>query len=304
MSLFPQQPAQTTQSSATQPTNQNQNEIAKTVPVFQHEAYLHFQAWPEEISAECVHAAQFHHPEAGRLVAYAKMYLNKDGLSRGLLNEITAFILGRILGAPLAEYAFVCFIPLSKLPAPVPPWVKSLLKANKASVYPAFCTSKINGGNAKIHLENAGDKLFAEDLKKWPDLPLAARFDQHVSNTDRHMGNLIRTGKHEYRLFDHGRLVTTDGHWTAQDLSDKLSHMHKDRLIKRAWPDQCPRDLISELVMHLGFHDTAMSIALPELRWWWDQLAQPEDAANFEQYLITRAKELSGMYQREYNVIA
>lgn len=239
------------------------------------------------------------------MISYAKMYPSEGGVNRGLLNEITAYILGRMLGAPMAEYAFVCFIPLFRLDTPPAHhrWVADLLKRNRQAEYPAFCTSKMNGGDAVIEWEKVGPKLFAEDLRRWPELPLAARFDQHISNTDRHLGNLRRIGKHRYKLFDHGRLVTEFGDWQEADLATFEKHKFPDKLLEKAWPapSQRPDQTINEILLHLGYHADAVTLALPELRWWWSRLAPPSAAASFERYLVNRAKALKTMYETEYN---
>lgn len=251
-----------------------------------------------------MHAAQFHHPEDGQIIAYAKLYpmQNGDGASnRGLLNEIVAFILGRNLGVPLADHAFVCFIPLAKLHNPVPGWVKKLLKDDKQASYPAFCTSRIDGASALIDFQQTGHTSFAQELRRWKALPLATRFDQHITNTDRHLGNLIRTEKFTYRLFDHGRLVTQDGHWGAADLQQAQTQKNPDRLLQRAWPDNCPDDAVSEILHSADYHQTALNLSLPELRWWWQHLVDPTEAAGLEEYLSVRAKDLSRMYRDEYN---
>jgi hypothetical protein len=231
------------------------------------------------------------------------MYLANGAASRGLLNEITGYILGQALNVPMAEHAFVCLIPLNKLKR-LPShhgWVSDLLRKNKNAEYPAFCTSKINGGDAVIEQSRVGPKLFAEDLRQWPALSLAARFDQHITNTDRHLHNLRREGKNRYRLFDHGRLVTTDGDWMHADLLALEQQKQPDKLLERAWPDGCPIEKINEMLLHLGYHETALTIVLPELRWWWSRLADEKDASGFERYLVARAKGLKAMYQTAYN---
>jgi hypothetical protein len=247
-----------------------------------------------------------HHPEAGRMEACAKMYLANTGASRGLLNEISAYILGRALGVPMAEHAFVCMIPLAKLKSPPVHhrWIKEELKQNKNADYPAFCTSRITGGDAVIEQSRVGPKVFANDLSQWPALSLATRFDQHVTNTDRHLGNLRRVSKHSYRLIDHGRLVTEDGEWNASDLNAASLTKHPDRLMQKAWPDGVPKRQVSEILLHLGFHETALAIALPELRWWWSRLTGAADATAFEGYLVSRAKALKSMFEIEYNQLS
>ena len=271
------------------------------VPLFTTSAYLSFSEWPKEATAACVHACEIHHPSAGRVTAYAKMYRATVG-GRGLLNEISAFILGRALGAPMADHGFVCMIPLSRLSSPPShhKWIRELLAKNKNADFPAFCTSKMDGSDAVIEYLRAGSKVFSEDIRKWRALPLASRFDQHISNTDRHLGNLRRTAKHTYKLFDHGRIVTDDGDWIASDLTSRTGKKNTDSLLLEAWPDGCPAEVVSDILLHLGYHETALTIALPDLRWWWSRLAEPSDAASFEKYLIYRAAELKTMYQTAY----
>lgn len=308
MSLSPQQQPQrstTTSISEPTPTGQNRNDggIARIVPLFPEAAYLNFHQWPQVKGVECVHAAEFHHPEHGQLIAYAKLYQknNDDGSrNRGLLNEIVAFILGRNLGAPLADHAFVCLVPLAKIHEP-PGWVKGLLRQNKEAVYPAFCSSRIIGGSAVIDFQKMGHKSFSEELRQWKALPIATRLDQHVTNTDRHLGNLIRTDKCTYRLFDHGRMVTARGDWELADLQHTQKQKIPDQLLNRAWPDGCPEDTVSEILFSTDYHHSALTLSLPELRWWWQRLAEPDDAAGLEKYLSDRSKDLSRMYQEAYN---
>ncbi len=273
------------------------------VPLLPSTAYLSFRGWPKLETASCVHGCDIHHPQAGRLRFFAKIYHPQND-RRGLMNEITAFVLGRALGAPMADYACVAMIPLSRMKSPPPAhrgWITAALAKNPNAEYPAFCVSAVAGEDAYITWQSTGVQRFAEDLQRWPELPLAARFDQHVINTDRHLGNLRRIKKHSYRLIDHGRLVGDYGDWDIALLAARLNHMQPDNLLARAWPDGVPKATVEEILLHLDYHETAVRLALPELRQWWERIADPNDAAGFEKFLLGRAVALKQLYQSAYN---
>ncbi len=234
---------------------------------------------------------------------FAKIYHSQQD-RRGLMNEITAFVLGRALGAPMADYASIVMVPLGKMKTPPPihrNWITPILANNPDAEYPAFCVSAVAGEDAYIALQSNGTTRFAEDLQRWPELPLATRFDQHVINTDRHLGNLRRIKKHSYRLIDHGRLVGDQGDWDTALLAARLNHMQPDNLLAHAWPTGVPKATVEEILLHLDYHETAVRLALPELRQWWRRLVADTDATGFEQFLLGRAVALKRLYQSAYN---
>lgn len=64
------------------------------------------------------------------------------------------------------------------------------------------------------------------DLMNWPQVARVAVFDELMGNDDRHLGNLIRRGRHDYLLIDHERILFGEP-WFGRDL-DALHARHCD----------------------------------------------------------------------------
>lgn len=269
-------------------------------PLLNSSAYLSYLGATGQRTAQDVHMARVHHPSAGTITAYVKFYPNGHGSARGLLNEILAYILGKTLGVPLPERAVVLLVPLEKVSQP-PQWMKRLLKSDKHAEYPAFCTEAIPGAPTTISLSTADDAMISEDLRAWKSLPDATRFDQHIANCDRHVNNLVRVRKGEYRLIDHGRLIAENGDWRREDL---LSDVHvRDRLLKWAYPDRRPDEALSAILGELPLHEWAVQKALPEISQWCDLLCTPTDTQALLKYLTERGSKLADIFRREYKFL-
>lgn len=62
-------------------------------------------------------------------------------------------------------------------------------------------------------------KRTAKALERHPDVPAIISFDEYLTNTDRNLGNLLRTATNRLMLIDHGRLFGTEC-WTPSTLND------------------------------------------------------------------------------------
>lgn len=171
------------------------------------------------------------HPELGIISAYCKFYHPENGNSRGLINETAGYMLAEHFGLPQPKTAFLMDIPIKKLDYTgmnkKHDWIKKLSKKNIKCV--AFCTADMGSDNAYVSY-NKQEQMLREDLKAWPLIHKTAIFDELISNPDRNIRNLIRLGKANYALIDHGRLITPSGQWNGSDLQPDV--MVDNRLLK------------------------------------------------------------------------
>lgn len=91
-------------------------------------------------NVEAVAYASFSHPSAGVIDAYAKFYHPE---SRGMVNEITGWLLGKACGLPVPSVAFVALVPLDRLPKPLE-GIAMLAEQTGHTTFPAFCTQDSN----------------------------------------------------------------------------------------------------------------------------------------------------------------
>ncbi len=55
-----------------------------------------------------------------------------------------------------------------------------------------------------------------EDIMNWPYAAHIAVFDELICNDDRHIGNLVRCGEHDYMAIDHERILRGEPWFTAE----------------------------------------------------------------------------------------
>lgn len=247
-----------------------------------------------------VFVAKFIHPALGKVEAFCKLYpLTND--NRGLVNEITGFLFGHSLNVPQPEHAFIANVPLEKLRdisrifAPEH-WIRNV---GDTKDWIAFCTTRLDGKSAAIHLNDAEIQVVIEDVAGWIDLPRAVALDENIAHVDRHLNNLIRLGQKRYALIDNGRLVDGVSEcWTK----DMLAHdkLYRNRLSECIWKHRPDEDSISSLINFSLDHHEAFSRISEELAYWLKLLA-PNDYAEFENFLKARASDLEWLLKRRYN---
>ena len=147
--------------------------------------------------------------------AVVKLY-PKD--SMGIYNEIIGYMLASSLKIPQPSRAAVFPIEVAMLHE-VPTWMPT-----EAQYWLAWCTewipkksikpwfNKIKGiqGKPPDKKTRKAYRRISADLKRWLKAPNTASFDDWVANNDRNMGNLIRMGRGDYRIIDHGRLFNAE----------------------------------------------------------------------------------------------
>ena len=279
------------------------------VELVQPHAYLAFLRWtdPQAGHVECVHVAQIHHQARGGVAAFAKIYPPNDYGQKGMANEILGYLVAHACDLPRAPFAFVAGVPLEKLPAGGPPWVKELvdaaLSSGKASLpYPAFCTASIEGISALVSLGERDSELLRQDVLKWRDLPRALAFDDGIANVDRHFNNLLRLGRQRYVLIDHGRLVAALGNWKTDDLDPYALYVH--RLLALLYAEGAiPHAVASAALLEAERLAAAPSKVEADLRYWLPRFLTPSDARDFEAFFRERMSNIEHVLRKRYNLL-
>lgn len=248
-----------------------------------------------------VFIATFAHPTAGHIEAFCKLYPYRNGKDRGLVNEITGYLFGRALEVPQPDHAFLANIPIKYLRDTAVRlgqnhWLNSL---DTGSEYPAFCTSRLDGKSAAVHLPQAEIPLLLEDVAGWINLPKAVALDENIAHADRHLNNLIRLGRKRYAVIDNGRLVNPDGEWWSCDMLESY-RLYRNRLSEHVWNHAPSDDEISKLIMFATQHANAYNEIADELAYWL-KLLLPQDHTEFEQFLRERATDMEWLVKSRYN---
>lgn len=261
-----------------------------------------FLAWQSKSgNLEPVFDALIYDPVESRdIQVCVKLYHNEINQNRGMVNEITGWLIAHALGLPQPSRAFVVKVPMAELEKPRQPWVAELKKA--AVHYWAFATLKLPAESAALQFNNAADlPLLVEDIRRWDSLPGAVALDEHIANTDRHLNNLLRLGKASYALIDNGRLAVEGGitNWRAAELdpnnlfTNQLScHLEKDM------------NMTSGTVRAAAVHKDAMDKVRAELEDWWRRLLPDStERTAFDTFLTARAADLSILLSRRFHLL-
>lgn len=266
--------------------------------------YLAFIRWLEgegepdkEAGGEATCVILLDHPDCGNQPFYAKFYEDKVGQSKGLANEISSWLLAGYYGLPQPENACLVQMPLKRLSwgglANRHGWLKKLSK--KQAIYPAFCTRAINAPTPWLHYGRDAHDAMRSDLKGWNNLHKTIAFDDIVANIDRNLRNLLRRGRSDYVLIDHGRLVVPNGNWTPPDLN------HDGLFANRLLDFTCIKPSNeSNAIVAIAESASDMLKALPEIAPWLVHLTSAKDWDAFDKFLqartINAAKRIAKRY--------
>lgn len=181
-----------------------------------------------------VFLAQYHHPDAGTLFAYAKIYTQNQ--PRGLINEIVGYLACHATGVAQPDHAFLMQIDPTHLPHP-----KAFNWSSNGDTI-AFCTSRLDGPTAGINLHNAAQSdHLTKDIVQWSQYAKAVTTDETIASIDRHVNNLIRLNSRKYAIIDNGILVNAA--WRTEDLhndknyDNQLYNYLKDDVIQKMVPN-------------------------------------------------------------------
>lgn len=206
---------------------------------------------------------------------------------KSLVNEITAYLLAMALGLPIAPKAFIVLVKAGYLQS-----IDSRLAfPNQDDLIPLWCTCSIPGSSPKIHynLKNVHENpVFIADISKWKHILDTVVFDEWLGNSDRNVGNLIRTGKHCYTLIDHED-IAIHRTWQADWLEPgrKIQNLLADIL----WADRGPAD-VKQVNEMMYFSESAMTAniqVLQELVYWWKLLLDNNELTALHRFIMKRA---------------
>lgn len=263
-----------------------------------------FLSWQSKTgNLEPVFDALVHDPVEDRdIVVCVKLYQHENKENRGMVNEITGWLITHALGLPQPGRAFLVNVPMAELEKPTQPWVAELKR--QAVHYWAFATIKLPAESAALQFNNADLPLLAEDIRRWSNLPSAIALDEHIANTDRHFNNLLRLGKANYALIDNGRLAVEGGmtHWRLAELD--TNHLFTNRLSFQCWNDRPEKSMASNTVKAASAHIDALVKVRPELEDWWRRLlTNPGERIAFDNFITARAIDLSILLSRRYHLL-
>lgn len=284
----------------------NDNRIIK---VLTSESLIGFNGWLDGKDGHLnpVFIGEFRHPD-GDITAYCKLY---DENTKGIINEIVGFLAAYALGISQPQHAFITMLPSTRLPGfaataksrPENRWMQG-----KSNVL-CFCTSRLDGHSAAIHLDSAigfSWNELCEDIARWQEYGAAVALDENIAHADRHANNLLRLAKQRYALIDNGRLVNSLGEqWDCTMLD--AGRLYNNRLFSllesRSGGSPGKDEIGSKAVLCAEQHPHKLKSVEEELLFWLNTfLAQPEYQA-FRQFLTDRTKDLPCLLKRRFSLM-
>lgn len=206
---------------------------------------------------------------------------------KSLVNEITAYILATALNLPIPPKAFIVVVKAHYLQS-----IDAKLSfQNPDQLCPLWCVSTLPGNSPKIHynLKNIQDNpVFKADIAAWKQALNTVVFDNWLGNSDRNVGNLIRTGKQQYALIDHED-IAVNRRWQPHHLQydgeipNKLAH-----ILWGGYTINDPKQI--NRMMHLADEALSANIhVLQELVYWWKLLLTENELTALHRFIMKRA---------------
>lgn len=249
-------------------------------------------------NVEAVIHAAFEHPRGGRIDGFAKFY-RQDG--RGMVNEITGWLLAQAHGLPVPEHAFIALIPLDKLPVPME-GIAALAHAHGRTHFPAFVTSSA----APVAIQPVAETAsLLDEIRKWAHLPSCVAIDERMANTDRHARNLVRRGLRDFVAIDHGRLAWTQQHpeWTAATVADSTAAFD-NRLSFIAWGPNPDVKTGSAVLARAGDLERPDQALTDELAFWWETLVpDPDDRMAWSGFMDGRLEHVEYLLRKRFSLL-
>lgn len=281
--------------------NKGQNEkMNRIIKVLDDSHLIRFTNWVDEEDGHMnpVFIAEFEHP-SGRMNAFCKLY---NPASKGLINEITGFLIARSYGIPQPQHAFLLFLSAAKLPRVGDiaerygnEWMKG------KPHFQIFCTSRLDGQNAALYFRRNGllPEMLAEEVQQWRGYAPTVALDEHIAHTDRHSNNLLRLGKRKYAIIDNGRLVSEKGeNWGTSELCNNRNYPNL------LWDWVGGKDCQGRAIVSAEHHESEFKKIEPELVFWQNQLLpNPQENLSFRDFLQYRARETPCLLKNRFGLI-
>lgn len=245
------------------------------VELLNEKDYLSYLEAVDVPGQESIHIARVKFGDGEAKRAYVKFYPRQG---RGLFNEVTGHLLAESLGMKVPRKVAILFVPKEAVPSP-PSWMET----NAEDSYPAWCCEDVASPAIKFFFRlgdvnsSAGAvyALIREELERSKQVPAIVAFDDWVANVDRNVGNLLRLGKGDYVLIDHGQILG-GRYWgcrTLQDVDRKFPNILRQLLDTKA----ATLPFQSQVVMCWQQHAQALHRVRDELEEWWNDMELSEE---------------------------
>ncbi len=268
-------------------------------------AYLAFHNWADAKDQHCnpVHFAQIHHPTHGRSDVCVKVFPIKGTGRRGLLNEITGWLLTNAAGVPQPGFACVLNLPLDKVKAPKG-WLRDQIKAG-ITTWPAFCAERLPWQSAAVQFSSIDSQVLLRELQQWTHNALMTAVDEQLGYADRHFNNLLRSAPNTFWAIDFDRLACEPGtpDWTIESLTP--TRHYDNQLSRRLWGDRPGNSLSSQIVAHGEELELRYATVEQELKFWGKSLlANPAEQRHWLTFIERRATLVAWLLQRRYGLLS
>lgn len=218
--------------------------------------------------------------KAGRF--YVKIYPKTE--NRGLINEITGFLLAHANGLPQPQKAAVIQLPIEIIPPE---------ELNKFDVIEntilGWATEEC-GITPNTYLK-VNDVIkynqSLEMLKSWTFFPRLLAFDDWVANQDRNTGNITIKGNKDFHLIDHGNVPVSEN-WNIDDLI--VDKHYNNKLLDGLYEKNYPLPLSSSMINESKEHCHAFEHIKNELNKWWQVLLDEDSYQNIMNFINIRSQ--------------
>ena len=286
------------------------------IQVLNYNSFIRFNNWLDDSDGHLnpVFIGEFKHPK-GNITAFCKLY---DPSKKGLINEIIGYLFTHALNIKQPDTAFIAVLPTKLLPnltkiakRPANSW----LDEGYNEVL-CFCTSRLDGQSAAIHLSSLQyapkyeiDKLLSiisDDVSRWSQYPAAIALDENIAHCDRHFNNLLRLRKEHYALIDNGRLINQkDEEWDVSML-DVNKNYNDNRILASLKIRSCKKpsdnEIYSAAINYSEYHKNKVNGIEQELNYWLKLLA-PNESDALSKFLTERTETISCLLKQRFNLI-
>ncbi|WP_339349883.1 hypothetical protein [uncultured Alteromonas sp.] len=211
--------------------------------------------------------------------AFVKRFSNNDLL--GICNEITGYLIAKASELPVPRYAGLINTKDGQFPqssVPLYDW--------------AFVVSNLPG-NTPGSFYNLDDITRCKSLMNlvagWNKVSDVIAFDDWVANEDRHLGNIMVTGRNNIHIFDHSNLPM-ELNWTASQLD--VNYEAKSILLNNLFALGCtPLPVKSKVADATSNHKKYYDDIKEELDYWWNVLLAKDSGRRkaLEEFIEKRA---------------
>ncbi|HCZ9033975.1 hypothetical protein HUO05_03565 [Vibrio alginolyticus] len=218
--------------------------------------------------------------KAGRF--YVKVYPKCH--PRGLINEITGYLVAHATGIPQPKKVAVIQIPREV--------IENNFKGDFdcSGDYYWGWASEESGVTPNTYLKMEDMVAYnqcIELLKKWKSFPNMLAFDDWVANQDRNTGNITVKGYNDFYVIDHGNVPVSEK-WTKENLV--VESVYKNKLLDGLYQNNnYPLPLSASLVESSKCHPEAFKKAHQELIKWCDALLDEDCSSHLQHFLEARA---------------